>query len=211
MHYHLEILMPPTPDVDAAVKTILARFDENAEEPSRAFWDWWQLGGRYAGSKLEALVTEERRAAFLKEIHRLGVTVSGLQWGKQELSPASQIGAVDSLWREMCPEGGSVCPLFKHSGDEMNMDVCRLAELPARLTAYSFIAAAPDYEGQVAAETLLHKSIWNGCTRQDTSWDGNVAGAVVEYAKRVDGYREDYREPRRPKPDWLVVTVDYHS
>jgi hypothetical protein len=35
MHYHLEIVMPPTADVDAAVTQILAPFNENLEESEK--------------------------------------------------------------------------------------------------------------------------------------------------------------------------------
>src|SRR6185503_20458398 len=105
MHYHLEIIMPPTEDVERSVAEILKRFNENADDETRsnAFWDWYQSGGRYSGCKLEALVPQERRDAFWAELKARGVTVSGLQFGKQELKPASQIPSVDALWREMCP------------------------------------------------------------------------------------------------------------
>lgn len=211
MHYHLEILMPPTADVEAAIEAILAPFSENNEESRHAFWDWYQLGGRYSGAKLEALVSQEKRDAFYEALKGLNVTVSGLRFGKQELSPATQAPAVDALWREMCPGAGDVCPLFKHSGDAMSMDVCRLDEVPADLKAYAFIHAAHGYGEKIEAQTMLHKSIWNGVTHQDTTWGGNVKEAIAKSIKECDGYREDYKAKIQPQPDWLMVTVDYHS
>jgi hypothetical protein len=216
MHYHAEIIMPPTTDVEAAVTEILAQFDENQEDnedysTKHAFWDWWQIGGRYSGSKVEALVSKEKRDAFFAALADLKVTVSGLVWGKQELSPASQIPAVDALWREMCPGSGDVCPAFKHSGDSMAMDVCRLADLPASLSAYTLIVAGPGYQDKLQAQHLAHQSIWNGVTHQDTTWKGNVSEALAEWREKSKSYRDDYREKITPRDDWLVVTVDYHS
>ena len=212
MHYHCEIIMPPTDDVDGAVAQIMETFSENNESPSHAFWDWFQLGGRYSGAKLEALATQEKLDAFRAELNRLGVTVSGLVWGKQELQPASQAAAVDELWRAMCPGAGDTCPMLKHSGDHMALDVCKLSELPPELTTYTLIVAGPDYRGEkVEAHTLLHKRIWNGVTYQDTTFDGKVASGIAQYTEQVKRYREGYADKMAMKPDWLVVTVDYHS
>jgi len=215
MHYCLEILMPPTDDVKAAVDKILAPFSENHDEEDGAnrgaFWDWYQLGGRYSGSKIEAAVGEEKLSAFRAALMERGVTISGVVWGKEELSPASQIPSVDALWREMCPGAGSVCPLFKHSGDQMPMDVCRLDEVPEKLTAFSFIHAADGFGNALSAQTLLHKTIWNGATHQETTWDGSVKTAIDQAIKQCEHYRDKYKAKVMPQPDWLVVTVDYHS
>lgn len=211
MHYHLEILMPPTDDVMSAVTTILAPFDENAEHAVHPFWDWWQLGGRYSGSKLEASASPDSISAFRAELHRLGVTVSGLVWGKQELQPASQAEAVDALWREMCPGAGSVCPMFKHSGDSMSMDVCRLDAVPKSLTAFAFIHAAAGFKDELRAQTMLRRDLWNGVTHQSTDWSGNVAEAIGRAVKTCERYKDEYAAKVIPQQDWLVVTVDYHT
>lgn len=215
MHYHLEILMPPTDDVGAAVDTILAPFSENHEEGesknSGAFWDWYQLGGRYSGRKLTALVSEEKLSAFRSALVERGVTVSGVVWGKEELSPASQIPAVDALWREMCPGAGSVCPLFKHAGDYLHMDICRLEEVPDQLTSFSFIHAADGFGDRISAQTLLHKTVWNGASFQETTWNGNVKSAIAKAIEQCDRYKDEYKVKLMPQSDWLVVTVDYHS
>lgn len=212
MHYHMEIVMPPTDDVAAAVEKILAPFSENDEEARHAFWDWYQLGGRYSGAKLEARVPKEKREAFFVALKQMGVTVSGLQWGKQELSPASQAPAVDALWREMCPGAGATCPIFKHSGEGVGvLDICTLSEVPDELAAYSLIIAGPNYAGELAAAELSHQSIWNGVTHQDTTFKGGVKAAIDEFLERINSYTDEYKERLTPKPDWLVVTVDYHS
>ncbi len=216
MHFHLEIIMPPTQDVASAVQKVMAKFSEprdanDEDQNPHPFWDWYQLGGRYSGSKLEALVPEEKRKAFLVELRDLGITISRIVFGKEELEPASQSVAVDALWRERFPAAGDTCPMFKHSGDHLPMDVCTLAELPPGLRAHSVIVAAPDYQGQLAAAYMLHKSIWNGVTHQDTGFDGTVGAALSEHIKRLNHSSNEYKEKTMPRDDWLVVTVDYHS
>ena len=212
MHYHLEIIMPPQSEIETAVEIVLHDFDENNDEARHAFWDWWQLGGRYSGSKIEAAVSKEQRDAFYAELLKRGVTVSGLHWGKQELQPASQIDAVDALWREMCPNGGNVCPIFKHSGDSMNGDICLLRDLPSNLTAYRLIVAALDHEGkELTPASMFAQSNWNGVTHEDTKWDGNVSNGLSMHLERVKNYAEAYAARVTPQPDWIAVTVDYHS
>ena len=51
-HCCLEVILPPTDDVKAAINSILDPF-ESAEElnNSNSFWDYWELGGSWAGSK----------------------------------------------------------------------------------------------------------------------------------------------------------------
>ena len=212
MHYHLEILLPHCDDVKAAVEEILLPFDENNDENRHAFWDWWQFGGRYSGRKIEAAVGQDKIDAFHEELKRRKVTCSGLVWGKQELAPDSQIPMVDALWREMCPGGGDVCTLFKHSGDMMNGDICAYKDLPAGLMAHRLIVAAPDYEGKkLEAEAMYSRSIWNGVNHEDTKWDGGVETGIAAYLEKLKSYKTEYAEKRTPKDDWLVVTVDYHS
>jgi hypothetical protein len=213
MHYHMEVIMPPTNDVEGVLKKVLEPFNEGADEEVRShpFWDWYQVGGRYAGSKVEARVTPEEMDKFMDALKELRVTVSSLQWGKQELSPASQIPAVDALWREMCPNGGPVCTVFKHSGNAINGDVCKLQDMPPNLTAFTVAVVTEQYDGAMGVESLWHKEIWNGATHQDTAWRGSVSEAIKEHTERVGQYKEDARNRYTPKPDWLVVTVDYHS
>lgn len=212
MHYSLEIIMPPVADVKAAVKDILRPFSENEEDARHSFWDWWKIGGRYSGHKAEATVAPEKLEAFQAELKRRKVTVSGLVWGKQELQPTSQIEMVDALWREMCPGAGQSCPMFKHSGERSGSDVCTFKDLPPALTAYKLIIAAPDYEGKkLEAVSMFTKALWNGVTHEDTKWDGSVASGIAMHLARLENYKKEYAAKVTPQPDWIAVTVDYHS
>lgn len=225
MHSHLEIVMPPTDDVAARVAQIMAPLDENykdeeGNESRHGFWDFFVIGGRFAGSKAQAKYHEEKMAAFNAPLKERNVTVSGLTCGKQTLQPASQIPMVDALWQEHFPESGlAVCPLFSHSNDQYDSadtlagDVCTLAEMPHGLTAERVIIAGPHWRDSetVEGKHMEQEAFWNGMNHVDSSWDGTVASAIARFAERIKTYKPEYREKALPREGWLVVTVDYHS
>jgi hypothetical protein len=219
MHMHLEVVMPPTDNVEKSLSEIMAPFDEGGIDEDgnpnqHTFWDWYQIGGRWGGAKIEAKLGKDRLAAFNKELIERKVTVSGLQFGKQTLQPASQIEMVDALWREMFPDSGiNGCPLFDHAPKEVAGDICQLSEVPDGLTAERVIIAGPGWkdDGTFRAEYMISDDIWNGVMHVKTQWDGHFKTALDAYPEKIKGYRDDYREKHTPKDDWIVVTVDYHS
>jgi hypothetical protein len=198
-HYHLEIVMPPTDDVEGAVGRILEPFCESNEDATYPFWDWYVIGGRWSGHKAEAMLSKERKDAFSALLKEKKVTVSPLICGKLTLAPASQILMVDALWREHFPDSPhKQCPWFDHyDGDDGN--VMRLDQMHESVQAAHVIIA--DDEGGVTYRS--ESSIWNGSNFQDTDWSGKVIDAVNKAKERYPKLA--------PQPDWLVVTVDYHS
>lgn len=231
MHYHCEIVIPPTADIEGAVRSVLAQFDENGDDKEgyrrHSFWDFWVIGGRWAGHKLMARYDTEKVDAFMQWCQDERVTVSGLQCGKQELSPNSQIAKVDAKWNEMFPAAIPVpCPIFAHSNNQYGKglsgtlpnDVCRLSDVPERLTCSRVIFAGPSWEsetkehtGPLEATFMLTDTAWNGCNHMKVDWDGRFASALEKYSESIKHYRDEYAARITPKPDWLVVTVDYHS
>lgn len=222
MHYRCEIVMPPTDDVEAAVSQIMAPFSENADEEEScgySFWDFWVIGGRFSGRKLEQSFPDERLEAFYAKLKEMGVTVSGVTCGKQELNPASQIPEVDALWVEMFPESGvTVCPLFSHSNNQYSSksllpgDICQLKDAPENTTCFRCIIAGPNYDGSsITATHMEQEDFWNGVCRVETTWDKTLKSALERFADRIRGRNPDYIAKVTPQPDWLVVTVDYHS
>lgn len=219
MHYHLEIVMPPTDDVEKSVGEIMEPFNENNEEATHPFWDFWVIGGRWSGAKIEARLGDERLDAFYKKLKEEKVTVSGVQCGKQELYPSSQIGKVDMLWQDYFPDSGlDVCPLFKHSNDQFSSssvlpgDICSLGETPTGMKAGHVIVACPNCTGEkMEAEYMIQESIWNGVTHVPTKWDGTLEQAISNHNDWCKNMADTFRERATPRPDWLVVTVDYHS
>lgn len=220
MHYYCEIIMPPTNDVETVVGQILAPFSENNEESRHQFWDWWVIGGRFAGQKFQAKLDAKKLSAFYDELKTREVTVSNLTAGKQELKPASQIPMVDSLWNEHFPESnGKPCPLFNHSNDQYKSDsliagdICRLDEVPLGLELSRVIFAAPNYNGsEIKATFMVTDDIWNGVNHEKTDWKGTIGDALEKFkSKCTSGYTDAYKERVTPQGDWLAVTVDYHS
>ena len=46
---------------------------------------------------------------------------------------------------------------------------------------------------------------------EKTNWDGLLSTAMKMHVDHLQGYTDEYKEKVTPRPDWLVVTVDYHS
>lgn len=215
--------MPFTNDVEAAVSKICNPFneqgtDEDGEPNRQGFWDFWVIGGRFAGSKFQATLNPEQLEKFNAELHKRKVTVSSFTAGKQEIAPASQIPMVDALWNEYFPQtNGGPCPLFKHSNDQYKNDsllpddVMRFWEVPDSLKMSRIIFAGPRYEDELKATFMLSDSIWNGCNHEDTAWDQTFGDAVKRFTEKHKNYKTEYIEKITPNDDWLVVTVDYHT
>ena len=222
MHYHCEIIMPPTKDIETALWQILEDFNENTEEPSgNEFWDFYVVGGRFAGTKETCGYAEEKISAFYEQLKEKKITVSGFQSGKQSLSPPSQIPVVDKLWNDFFPtENGEIvpCPLFEHSNNQydsndlISYDICRFDEIPSKLSCERIIFAAPSYDGKKTEATfMLCQSQWNGVNFMPIAWDGKVASAIEKFKDVLERYGEEYQEKCTPKDNWLCITVDYHS
>lgn len=216
--------MPPTENIEAAIGQILAPFsengnDEDGEPNTHAFWDWYVIGGRWAGVKLECTLDPSKKDQFFAELARRKVTVSGLQAGKQKLQPETQIPMVDALWNEMFPDSPlKVCPFFDHFNNQYQNsdgfpDVMRLKDMPVELTASHVVIAVPhwDDDTKLKAEHMVQESLWNGVSFVKAAWNGNVMAAIEEYRAQLTNYKPEYAEKHNPQDDWLVVTVDYHS
>lgn len=228
MHVHCELLIPPTQDVEGAVAAVMERFGENrSDEDGCEFWDFYVIGGRFAGNKLIAKYDPEKVEAFCAWLKAKKVTVSGLQCGKQELSPPSQAVVVDAKWNEMFPCDPPIpCPFFAHSNDQYGKDgdgtlpgdIVRLGDVPARLrvgrvviAGRSFDSDSDDFTGPLEAKFMLCEEEWNGCNHMSIQWDKSVAGAVEQYRESLARCKPEYAAKAMPTDDWLAVTVDYHS
>lgn len=211
MHYCCEVCVPPTANTEDAVAAVMAEFAENREDARHGFWDWYQIGGRWSGRKLLAGLDTAQIDAFRKWLVAEKITVSGVVFGKQELSPHSQREKVDAKWREMFQGSTAACPFFRHAGDALPLDVMRLADVPPSLTAERVIFGAIQYDGKLGPEFMLARSVWNGCNHMEVQWDGTFASALALHRDQLAKYHDEYAAKITPTDDWLVVTVDYHS
>ena len=234
MHFHCEIILPPdTTDINSAIESVMAQFDENQPEDEdhdtrHSFWDFYVIGGRWAGTKLMAKYDQVKIDEFHKWMESEKITVSGLRSGKQELNPATQIPKVDAKWNEMFPAEDGVfvsCPMFNHSNDQYGRngngtivgDICKLGEAKniecSRIifAGNSFSSETSDYTGKLEAKFMLSEDFWNGCNHVKSNWDGKVSTAVDIYVGSMKNYKDEYRDRHIPTDDWIMVTVDYHS
>jgi hypothetical protein len=223
MHYHCEIIMPPTYCVESAIEAIMKPFCEHDEDAPDAFWDWYVIGGRWSGTKMMAAYDEETLEAFNQWCLDEKITVSGFRCGKEDLAPADQIPKVDAKWNEMFPSptGSPIpCPIFRHSNKgelQLPGDTCQLKDA-TNLSCERIIFAAPGYNaesssytGPLKATFMLSRSFWNGVTWQDASWDGTLESAMALFKKHSETYKDEYRKLITPGDDWTTVTVDYHT
>lgn len=218
MHFHLEIVMPPSKNIQKSIKNVMRDFDENRKNSYHPFWDFYVIGGRWAGEKISCALDKEKRKEFFEELNKRNITVMGLSCGKNELSPKEQIPRVDALWNEFFPDAPvNVCPFFKHFNDqyEDNLrfpDVCTLKEMPKNLEAERVIIASKGLNRQVTkAQNMLQTDFWNGVSQVKSKWDGLVKSAIDWHNDEIKTYNPDYIKIATPQDDWLVITVDYHS
>jgi hypothetical protein len=211
MHYHLEIIMPPSSNIKESLEKIMKPFDEETSE--KGFWDWYVVGGRFSGEKEMCGYTEEKMKIFYEKLKEKKVTVSSFRAGKQTINPPEQIPMVDKIWNEIFPtENGEIvpCPIFSHSNADDTMiscDICRVEEIPEKLFAERVIIAGPDFE----ANYMIAQDHWNGVNFVKIDWDGKVKSAIENFIKKCSRYKDEYKEKVIPKSNWICITVDYHS
>lgn len=220
MHAVIEIIMPQVENVEEAVSAIMAPFDENdSDNYGSAFWDFYVIGGRWAGWKQTAMLDQDKLNAFYDELKEKKVTVSGLQCGKQEIDPPEQIPMVDEIWVSYFPEyNGRACPLFKHANNQyandcLYGDVLRLKDVDPKLKGMEKVMVASyDFEDKnLEAKFMVQDKAWNGCNYENTEWNGTLEHALELYEKNMEHYRDEYKAKHTVQDDWIVVTVDYHS
>jgi hypothetical protein len=225
MHAVAEIVIPSWADPKEAVTQVMEYFRD--DEDGADWWDFFVIGGRFSLHKAEAAMDPEKLKMFHESLTEKQVTVSGMTCGKQEISPSSQIPLVDSLWKKQFPEWIGPCPLFQHGSINQygkdgidKRDICKVSEVPERLTCERLIIAGRKWDSDDAFEAsdMLATEYWNRCRHQKTDFDGNVKSGIArlmaDQVKDVERYKPEYAEKCKRffiTPDSLVVTVDFHN
>ena len=222
-HYHLEIIMPPTDDVDAAVTKIMAPFNENPPEEAKVdslppFWDFWQIGGRWTGAHDPSYIPEDdprnHETCFL--CGGTGFRRDDAGEKARERDPTytcNGCGTYDNetkAWKHILPTPG-VAIKWPTQWVRFGGDVAKFGDVPDDFTAARVIFAAPNYKDELAATSMFSDKIWNGCNRERTTWNGTFLGAIRLHRDAIKHYSDEAKERVTPYLDWLVVTVDYHS
>ena len=77
MHFHCEIVLPPeTTDIDSAIQSVMAQFDENQPDDEdhdtrHSFWDFYVIGGRWAGTKLVAQYDQAKLEERIQKVESI--------------------------------------------------------------------------------------------------------------------------------------------
>ena len=236
MHYHLEVVLPASVGRDEqaikdAIASVLDEYNENGREENEGrnrhgFWDWYVIGGRFAGTKQMAQYDTDALRKFCEWAESVPITVAGVRAGKPRLEPASQIATVDAKWNEMFPrEDGKLvaCPLFDHSNDKYGRDgsstiegdISRPGDSKAVKCARVIFAGLTYHDGQwqepFGPAFMLAEDEWNGKNHMPIRWDGTIGDALKQWLEHLDRMSAAYVEKVCPTDDWICVTVDYHS
>ena len=174
-------------------------------------YDWLHFGGHFAGTKLYLRLDPERRRQFWDELdreafdsdtHRIG---QDRMWGIEgnvedrdssidpgRLWSVRDIPAVDALWRKWFPEDKvGKFPLSPYY-PEGKQDICRVDQIPEKLTAYAVVVANEDKELFQFRSEVFGEHTW-----RSTGFNGFVLDALRQC--RACGVE--------PAPDWLAVTL----
>lgn len=207
-HYIAEIVLPPDVPIVKGVKDVMDYFKDE-DNGHAEWWDFYIIGGRFSGNKIESSIDPKRLEAFKEHLVEIKVTVHALTAGNPSLYPTSQIKMVDALWREWFPGCGDACLLFSHARDQYRKDgyysddVCKVSEVHERLQCDRLIVARI-FEDKLYPARMLVTSLYNGVEWQGTEFDGNVKRGLQ--AINDDKYRKNSMTP-----DFNVITVDYHN
>ena len=70
MHHHCEVIMPPSSDIGKDLEKIMSPFYENRDDcDGNEFWDFYVMGGRFAGTKETCGYNQERLDEFYKKLN----------------------------------------------------------------------------------------------------------------------------------------------
>jgi hypothetical protein len=183
MHYHIELVVPP--DVGPktfALTTVSLSLPELLDMGEGV--DCYLHGGRFAGQKWLTSVPIKKLEALNWRLAREQITVSQvMEPPLRFLRPASQAAKVNRIWREVCPEGGRCCPLFRETR-KFRVEPWSVGDVPERLRCNLILVV-----DATPAEPLgIH---------------------YVKSEKEPLKLRQELRRIKVPK-DWLTYTIDVH-
>lgn len=202
-HYHVELILPPTPRLGWALEERileillpLRKGDDEATWPADPLFDWYKIGGRFAGTKHGLRCDPERRRKFYAALYSEAFATD--EFTKLGFWGDNQLPAVNALWRTWFPEDEvGICPFIGPypTGDQ---DICRVDRIPDELKADTVVV------GNEANQVVLRlkTEIWDSARRRflDTGFDGSVLNALRQC--RAQGVAL--------AGNWLAVTLDCH-
>ena len=217
---HLEVVIPPTDDVETAVADAMATFHVTNDRCTDRFWESYVIGGRWSSVKLESMLEASRFQSFMDDLDRYPVEADVSPGELPKIVRPRDRRKVDRVWRKWFPTlSVDVCPYFQHfqarySGRAVWPNVVKVGELGPVLRASRTLIVVPTSIGDLNATgpvvfALFIAGVTGG---RDAPWDGDVNRAIREHGEMCrasDGAGKF--DLVAPVDDWLVVTVDYSS
>lgn len=228
MHSHLELIIPPVEDIPSFVDKLLDpfyldaawgwRISDEGLPPERedAFLDGFKIGGRFFQSKLLGNVDRHRLAHFIVQLDKLELPFTVKKFKNIDmdcLTNERDKEVADSLWKEFFPNSLiKKCPFFDYSHPYYTEKdysgfppgvVLRLDQISDGMRAARVMIANPiNVKSPISQkEYFIHT-----CSGEHPSalpeskyWDGTILSALK------------FCDYIIPQPDWLVITIDYHS
>lgn len=226
MHAVAEIIIPPTKDIKASITTVMEYFieeDDKGEKPKGGhadWWDFWEIGGRFSGRKIECKIDPNKLTQFNEFLKDQNITVSPVTCGKHGIERVD-ICTVATIPDELTCDRLIIAGLEPNFEEwSRNFDLAK-AEFGVGVTEESFFHQHPRWnEARRKADDVTPKtelcvqrmwllSYWNTVEWQPTAFEGNVKKALADM--RTQPRLSDEYPWCGWEDDYLVVTVDYHN
>ncbi len=216
MHFHLEIIMPPTDKIEEEISHILAPFDEGNEESRNAFWDWYQIGGRWTGTK-DGFdpASDENNVERCELCNGTGFRTDNVGETARAAEPTYTCNSCGK-WQEGGTWTHSEFGAGKHlkwptQWAQYKGDIMLLRDVKPDQKAFRVIIAGQNHAGTgMEAVFMAAKDNWNGVSFDESKWDGSLADAIAKHKARAAHYTPAYAEKVTPTDEWIAVSIDYH-
>lgn len=187
MFEHVELVIPPTKYVPDAVNALM----RHAMARRHSWCDFYLIGGAWNGLKTTLDLDLE---PFKRRLDEMKVTVSRVKWSASRpiLKPESQREAIDAEWCKLYPGRGYSCPLFSPYNGPVDINWCRVLELPDGIKAHRLVVGRP-YSRRKITHMLdaEHLQAFNNEVKPAIRWIRNTT-------------------PKSPEDNWLAVTLCCH-
>ena len=191
MHYHYELLIPPTDQPHFTITNIMDAYMlcDSCHNNSDAIGDWYVIGGRWAGEKLIKSLDPQKIKSYKKELKQSELRVMSVQAVKPTPCDKKNSLLADQVWRKHFPDINENPFMSDYSDQYENdlRDVWKLKDVPKNLTASGLIVTHSHHEEII-------------CLPQS----GEIL-KVVDEINKLDFSRYEIND------DWLLATIDIHN
>ena len=218
MHSHTE-LITPLPNQEYSEILHIAEICLGAysyeNNSIHAFYDWYQVGGRFKYRKLVQNQSEEEIKEFTSAAKDIDNNFSDITNIINERDK-KQINKLKQIWKKTFPDKDENCPFInklsrKHDETECYVDhfpyLTALGETPKNLDLGTILFTTPDrcisfiFPDQL--KLIFDKPI--------DSVPHTIKHALLYYEKVIDRLWPGQKERLTPNDEWIALTIDYHN